>query len=216
MSIDRLIEHQLWLIWKIWKIIKPWYFSLSKKCYISNSKILDLIAKRDLLEQLRTNKTNYISTLHRFYRHSSPQTKFGLLPKKSITVLIDSYKVDNMVGIHVRRMDNKASLENSPLGKFVELMTMEVEYDGQVQFFLATDDPATEIALAEIFPKRIVTHSKESLNRNDPRAIRDAVVDLYCLANCRKIIGSYGSSFSTTAAEINNVEKIIVGIDTLY
>jgi hypothetical protein len=42
--------------------------------------------------------------------------------------------------------------------------------------------------------------------RNLQKGIQDAVVDMYCLAGCQKIIGSYFSSFSEVAAQINGIE----------
>ena len=44
---------------------------------------------------------------------------------------------------------------------------------------------------------------------NDPRGIQDAVIDLYSLANCRKLIGSYWSSFSEVAAQLRGIELVI-------
>jgi hypothetical protein len=41
----------------------------------------------------------------------------------------------------------------------------------------------------------------------------DALLDLFCLAACKKIIGSYCSSFTDTAASLGGIEKLIAGID---
>ena len=41
--------------------------------------------------------------------------------------------------------------------------------------------------------------------------MQDALIDLWCLAASRKIIGSYWSSFTDTAADMGGIEKVIAG-----
>jgi hypothetical protein len=125
--------------------------------------------------------------------------------------VINRYKDENMIGIHIRRADNKLANSYSPIEDFKDHMKKEIDFDKNIKFFVATDDPQSENILKDMFPNKVVTHSKTSLDRNDPLAIQDAVIDLYCLANCRKLIGSYWSSFSDTASEINHIDKIIIG-----
>ncbi len=52
-------------------------------------------------------------------------------------------------------------------------------------------------------------YAKPSVARDDPAAMEDAVVDLYALSRCRKIIGSYWSSFTDTAAELGSIERVL-------
>jgi hypothetical protein len=80
--------------------------------------------------------------------------------------------------------------------------------------FLATDSPDEEKRLREIFAYRIITHPKRSVDRQNPQAIKDALIDLFCLSKCKKIIGSYWSSFTETACELNNIERVIIRKDT--
>ena len=61
-----------------------------------------------------------------------------------------------------------------------------------------------------MFPNTITVYDKQSLDRNDPIAIRDAVIDLYNLAHCKKIYGSYYSSFSDIAALWGGIEKEVL------
>ncbi|MEM9423654.1 MAG: hypothetical protein AAF975_02555, partial [Spirochaetota bacterium] len=97
----------------------------------------------------------------------------------------------------------------STIEKFIACMRSEIDKDSSVKFFLATDDLSVEIKLRQIFPGRIVSYPKKNFDRNNPIAIQDAVIDLYCLSNCRKLIGSYSSSFSEIASEINGIELIV-------
>lgn len=88
-------------------------------------------------------------------------------------------------------------------------MHEEIERDSDTRFFVATDAPEEEALLHQEFPGRIISHAKASLSRNDPRGIKDALIDLYCLAHCRKLIGSHLSSFTEVAANIRGIDCII-------
>jgi hypothetical protein len=103
--------------------------------------------------------------------------------------------------VHIRRGDNSASIQVSPLELFLERMRIEVERESETRFFLATDDAATEQTVKERFPGRVTTRDK-SFARNRARGVQDALVDLLVLSKCSLILGSYWSSFSQTAAEM--------------
>jgi hypothetical protein len=62
-----------------------------------------------------------------------------------------------------------------------------------------------ENQIQQQYGDRIITYEKV-LDRNQQKGIQDALVDMYCLAGCQKIIGSYFSSFSEVAAQINGIE----------
>jgi len=162
------------------------------------------------LEKPRTMNVVYLQSFSRFFRSSKTPPYDKFVPIKNIQNIINQYDLENTVGIHVRRTDHERSIKRSPLSGFIEAMNDELSSDQKVKFFLATDDPQTEIELKNKFPNRVMVHPKPSLDRNDPLAVRDAVVDLYCLANCKKLIGSYRSSFSETAYEIKGIPNIIV------
>jgi hypothetical protein len=135
-----------------------------------------------------------------------------LRPVPRLQAIIDSHvsTIGRTIGVHVRRTDNRYARDHSPLDMFIDLMRREVAQDDASRFFVATDSPEAEGHLRGEFPGRICMHEKRSLDRNDPLAIEDAVIDLYCLARCRKLIGSYWSSFSETAWQLGGIEKTIV------
>lgn len=118
---------------------------------------------------------------------------------------------ERTVGVHIRRQDNVKAIAFSPLDGFVSAMRGELQHDPMTRFFLATDDPQTQQTLVDQFGDRIVTYRKRALDRNQPDALVDAAVDLYALASCRKLIGSFYSSFTDTAWEINTIPYVIVG-----
>ena len=86
----------------------------------------------------------------------------------------------------------------------------EIETMKAVRFFLSTDDPKEEALLKERFGNRIIINPKTSIDRNNPIAIQEALLDLYSLSRCRKIYGSYYSSFSDVAAIWGRVNKNIL------
>jgi hypothetical protein len=194
------------------------YFSSTQNHLLDHHRIKGLMEKagtymdgiRDYLDQVPGHGSIYIQAYNRFYDSPSVVPFGSFILKRSLQDKVDSYQDPDMVGVHIRRADHTLSIMYSPIELFIACMQKEVHQDGKVRFFVATDDPASEALLKEVFPNRIVTHPKRSLNRNDPIAIQDAAIDLYCLANCRRLIGSYWSSFSDVASEINGIDKVIV------
>ncbi len=183
--------------------------------YLQDSK--DIISCLDsgetfesiFLNHFRNKKSLYLCTCYRFY---SIQKAFSnLKPTRDIQKTINSYTqhFKSVIGIHIRRGDHKGATAKSPTSRFIELMKDEIEADKDVHFFLATDSPMVEEELKELFRKRIIIHPKSSLDRNNPLAIKDAMVDLYVLSQTRKLIGSHASSFTETASLLGNISLTI-------
>ena len=132
-----------------------------------------------------------------------------LKPQMSVIKALNNVKCDkNTIGLHIRRTDNANAVKYSPTSLFFAKVEEELKANPQMKFYLATDDPNEEKAFIEKFGKSILIYQKHSLDRNNPIAIKDALVDLYNLSHCRKIYGSYWSSFSDTAALWSGIEKI--------
>ena len=132
-----------------------------------------------------------------------------LKPQMSVIESLNNVKCDhNTIGLHIRRTDNANAVRYSPTSLFFAKVEEELKANPQMKFYLATDDPNEEKAFIEKFGEGIMIYQKHSLDRNNPIAIKDALVDLYNLSHCRKIYGSYWSSFSDTAALWSGIEKI--------
>lgn len=114
---------------------------------------------------------------------------------------------ENTVGLHIRRTDNANAIKYSPTELFFSKVEEEIHTHPETKFYLATDDPQEEKQFIERFGQRIIIYQKHSLDRNNPVAIKDALIDLYNLSHCRKIYGSYWSSFSDTAALWAGIKK---------
>jgi hypothetical protein len=173
-----------------------------------------LINNGDLVELMQRGNT-CIASCMRFF----PSDKhFDLFkPVEQLQKIIDENigNAGDYVGVHVRRADHLVAIERSPINLFVTAMQHEIQKDQDVKFFLSTDCDETEAYLHDLFPRRLVTHKKTSFDRSQESAILDAVIDLYCLGSAKKIIGSYSSSFSETAAELNNVKLEFIDSKTM-
>lgn len=177
---------------------------------IDDSCIRRLVQQKYNFEELSSCKAVFIWTGDLFYKTKHLFREF--VPIDPLQKIIQSYAKDfkNVFGVHIRRTDNVRAIRYSPMAKYIELMEKEIAHNGSLRFFLATDSPDDEAQLKMLFPDRIITHPKRSLNRNDPLAIEDALIDLFCLSKCQKLIGSHWSSFTNVAAEINGIDKTIV------
>ncbi|MDN2584205.1 hypothetical protein [Aquibium sp. ELW1220] len=140
-----------------------------------------------------------------FYGRERPFFRFR--PVAHLQTRIDAAvpEVDSHIGVHIRRTDHLPSRMYSPNGLFIDAMTRTVETDPEARFFLCTDCPREEVRLSEAFPGRVVTAPKRSLDRGQDTAIEDAVVDLFALSRCNRIIGSLASTFSQAAGRIGEI-----------
>lgn len=116
----------------------------------------------------------------------------------------------NTFGLHIRRSDHEGSKTHSTLEKFITVMDNELEKDSNTTFFLSTDDESTKQNLIKTYGDIIIYNEISSFDRNSPEAVKDAVLDLYCLSNTKKIYGSHHSSFSQVAAKIGNIKEVTV------
>lgn len=85
----------------------------------------------------------------------------------------------------------------------MEKMDKELSEDSEVTFFICSDSDSAKKELKSHFGERLIV-SKEKGERNNKTGMRGAVVDLFSLSRCHKIIGSYYSSFSEIAAQVGN------------
>ncbi len=194
--------------WSVPRIIKE----KAKRvlCYFGWRKLYESKQVRSIntydLNFSNDKKTIHFRTCYEFYKSSLPMKRFT--PKATIQKKIETYRNDNAIGVHIRRTDNINSIQESPIEAFYDLMDKEIKKNDKILFFLCTDDPIIEKQVCERYQGRIYSHPKRSLDRNTPEAIEDAVIDLYSMGNCQKIIGSECSTFTKFAAHINNIEYI--------
>jgi hypothetical protein len=184
------------------------YYTATCQIHLGQKRIVRWVQEGRDFRSLRDYRTVSMATWEEFFPRAKPFRAFR--PIAALQQTVERYCSEgNVIGVHIRRTDNRASIDKSPTTCFLELMQREVDADRSVKFFVATDSPEEESRLKQRFGGRIITHAKATLDRDDPRGIQDAVVDLYSLANCRKLIGSHWSSFTDVAAQIRGIERLV-------
>jgi len=118
------------------------------------------------------------------------------------------------IGIHIRRADLTLAITHSPLFEFIERMQQEIKADPEINFYVASDSPEEKKKLINTFGSRIIS-VENNLKRNTKDGVIDALIELHTLASTKKIYGSFQSSYSLLASEINNIPLDIVQNDII-
>ena len=124
---------------------------------------------------------------------------------KRLSNEIKSFK-NNVIGVHIRRTDNKDSIERSPLELFIARMQEEIVKDPEVQFYVASDDPLVKEQLLHMFGAQRIIIPTGVIGRDSEEGIRQAVIEMYALSKTNRILGSYYSSFSEIASYIGGIK----------
>lgn len=140
-----------------------------------------------------------------FMAESIPDDAFGVfLPTEKLQRRIDDVVGQlgpDAMGVHIRRTDNVRSIAESPTEAFIDRMREE---PFSTLFYVATDDEGVKAQLRQEFPGRIVTLPRKA-ERGSLQGMEDAVVEMFVLSRCRRLIGSSSSTYSMTAAAIGRV-----------
>ena len=177
---------------------------------IFQSKMNRLCNQNYDFTQLGEYDSVYITCCNRFYR---TERKYQpLRPVESIEKIVDSITKDysvHTVGVHVRRTDHHTVSAYSSTQSFINAMNMEIDRNSETRFYLATDSLDVMSQLTGLFRDRIIWRDKD-YSRNSPTGIQDALIDLLCLSKTDNIIGNYLSSFSETAAQLNDIQIVYI------
>lgn len=126
----------------------------------------------------------------------------GLKPRPHLEAHIDKVLAEQggagpLVGIHIRRTDNQAAIDQSPTAAFVVLMDA---YPPGTRFVVATDEVKEREFLIHRYGESRIISFAEVLNRTSSLGGIDAFLDFLALSKCQEILGSANSSFSEMAA----------------
>ena len=167
------------------------------------------IISSKIKELLELQLPVFISSCYRFHLLKGSYEDFTPSPaiKKAMEKTIAEFN-DDTLGLHIRRSDHRASKTVSTTDKFIETINAELLQSPSTNFFLSTDDAGVKSQLFERYGNKIVVNKISSYDRNNEAAVKDALIDLYCLAHTKRIYGSHHSSFSQTAADIGNIQEI--------
>ena len=157
------------------------------------------------------DKDYFIRSYSNFYdAHDYDFIKPTALIDNSVTALLGGAKTENLVGVQIRRTDNAISIANSPTELFIEYMQKELKANPQTVFYLATDDMNVNNEISARFGSHLVCRRTEPTKRNTKSGMIDAATDFIALSRCRRIYGSYWSSFCEVANDIGKNELIVV------
>lgn len=113
------------------------------------------------------------------------------------------------IGVHIRRADNVNAIRYSPTSAFVAAMSDAIRSDPDTRFFLTTDSTETADEIVSVFGDRLVTRER-NVRRDSLAGMKDAVIDLFILSRTARILGSYYSTFSETAADLGGIDWLTV------
>lgn len=91
---------------------------------------------------------------------------------------------DAMIGVHIRRTDNLASIRQSPIELFYQKLDEKIKENGKVAIYLATDSEEVKREMKERYGDRIFCSGKRQtvdLWRN-----KEGITDMYTLARTQK------------------------------
>ena len=111
------------------------------------------------------------------------------------------------VGVHIRRGDHTKAKTFSTMDAF--LMAMRSLPD-DTYFVVATDSLAEKTRLLEEFGSKRLWFPAASLSRMTRIGMKSALADFIALSKCKKILGSFDSSFSQIAALYGDVPLEVV------
>lgn len=163
--------------------------------------------KFDFKGWITSKRKVYMASYHAFYPYEQSLIGEIFAPIQFIKDRIDSrctQFVNNTIGVHIRRTDNIASIQQSPLVLFFEIVDEELDKDNHTMIYLATDSEEVKLQMRKRYGNRIISSSTPA-DRNSVAGIQDGLIDMYTLARTRKIYGSFQSSFSEMASQIGGI-----------
>lgn len=222
-SIFRNSDNSLKIIEPAFPVYKLFYeYPRKRNLFISkivsffkNSSILLLskeISKRNVMNFVEKAKGDIIiNSGINFYEYNPDLLRklfpFSKLVETTKESILDHREPD--FAVQIRRTDNKNSIKQSPLKLFEKSIDQELETHPSAIFFLATDDQTIKQQLAAKYGGHVIYNSHPA-KRNSSDGIIEASAEFKILSECRKIYGSYWSSFSEIAALYGDKELIVV------
>ena len=154
----------------------------------------------------------YMASYTAFQEYSYDLLRKLFVPQPEIQQTIDrrcARFTARTIGVHIRRTDNTASIQQSPIELFYTAIDRELDAHPELSIYLATDSETVKQELKDRYGNRLFCAQKEA-DRSSTAGIQDGVADMYTLARTHKIFGSFQSSFSELASQLGNVPLEIV------
>lgn len=205
-NLSILLKHGVYRGLSIPSLTKTLY-----KCdYKNNNDIVKSINLKSDFKKLLTHRTFFAETCEYFYPSTDTFRLFQPIDSIQDKITSATSQFDSFtIGVHIRRTDNKLSIEKSPLELFEKTMKAELENEPRTNFYVASDWLETKKQLISIFTGKVSTNL-ETTSRLTTEGMQNAVIDLYCLSKTSKILSSYWSSFSWVASKLTGINEITI------
>ncbi|MFT4733221.1 MAG: hypothetical protein ACI9K1_000172 [Arcticibacterium sp.] len=163
-------------------------------------------SENEILALLKGKKRVLIATCYAFF----PFDNFDnfVLSEKLQHRLTELSLPSRAVGIHIRRTDHAEIIKDSSLEKYDIAIAKEISLNPSVTFYLATDDYKVKTHYKQMLGTKLITQNFE-LSRASSEGVENAIIDIYGLARCTKLICNSKSSFAVAAQKIGSTKEII-------
>ena len=159
-------------------------------------------------------------------------TLSGLRPSAYVQSQVEAFRAANfrptMIGVHLRRGDFIRAQPGSAANTAQAMAAVagQLERLPDAGILLCTDDGAQDPwtgqpwqegvygQFIQRFGQRVVSTAPRSLDRRQPEAVQDALIDLLLLRQTQAIVGTAASSFSEMAVFGRHVPKILCRSDS--
>ena len=133
----------------------------------------------------------------------------NIQPSKTVSKKVESYNVDNFIGVHVRRGDVISSACRVNVKKYFDFIdSRTICHDKKI--FLCTENQKVINGFKERYKNRIICRPLVKFHRNSLKGIQNAYADMLLLSKCDFIIGGK-SHFSDISATIGGIKKKTLG-----
>lgn len=123
--------------------------------------------------------------------------------QKIVDEQISHYSTKRKIGLHIRRTDNKYSVEESPIELFDAAIEKELSTGDDIAFYLASDSLEVKTYLLHKWGEVIKTDMRP-VTRNTKQGIITAFIELNILSKMDILYASSKSSFSELAHLFSN------------
>jgi len=163
-------------------------------------------SKSGSLNQAIKGDKNYLSTCHAIGEKGDISRVFkpNSILSKELKNVQENFST-NTIGVHIRRGDHAKAIDASPIEGFYTKMDNEILKDANTKFYLATDSEEVKNSLEKKYEGRIITY-ETPLTRTSISGMHGAIIDLWNLSSCKKVIGTKLSMFSLVSSEIKGVK----------
>lgn len=127
--------------------------------------------------------------------------EFSNLVTDTVDAYVEKFNLNDATGVHIRTWSDEPG-RHARLHD-LSLFTQRMKETPGERFFVATDSALCLRELAEQFPQRIIASPRleeRHISKNaSPEAMFASVTDMLLLSKCRRVIGTYSSTFTEVA-----------------